>query len=113
MRFDVHVSDPTSWARLGRLTTAHGSVDTPGFTVVGTQATVKGLRPEDVVAAGAQAVLCNTYHLYLRPGPELVAAQGGLHLFMGWVGPMFIYCGVYQVFSLGVCILLGMGKYVV
>ena len=112
MRFDVHLSDPTSWARLGRLTTAHGSVDTPGFTVVGTQATVKGLRPEDVVAAGAQAVLCNTYHLYLRPGAELVAAQGGLHRFMGWDGPMFTDSGGYQVFSLGAGIEHGIGKIV-
>src|SRR3712207_3236789 len=101
MQFDLLYSDPASAARLGRINTPHGSLDTPAFTVVGTQATVKGLRPEDVAAAGAQAVLCNTYHLYLRPGPDLVADLGGLHDFMGWDGPMFTDSGGFQVFSLG------------
>ena len=110
MQFDVHLSDPSSSARLGRLTTPHGSLATPAFTVVGTQATVKGLRPEDVAAAGAQAVLCNTYHLYLRPGPDLVADLGGLHRFMGWDGPLFTDSGGYQVFSLGFGIEHGIGK---
>jgi queuine tRNA-ribosyltransferase len=71
-------------ARCGRLTTGHGVVDTPVFMPVGTRATVKSLAPDDLVAAGAQIVLGNTYHLWLRPGHELVRELGGLHRFMGW-----------------------------
>ncbi len=112
MQFEIHLSDAASSARLGRLTTPHGSLDTPGFTVVGTQATVKGLRPEELEALGVKAVLCNTYHLYLRPGAEVVAEQGGLHRFMGWDGPMFTDSGGYQVFSLGFGIEHGIGKLV-
>jgi queuine tRNA-ribosyltransferase len=112
MRFDVDHRDPGSSARLGRLSTPHGTVETPAFVVVGTQATVKSLQPSEVAALGAQAVLCNTYHLYLRPGPDLIAEQGGLHRFMAWPGPMFTDSGGYQVFSLGFGIEHGIGKLV-
>ena len=110
--FTARRPDPRSPARLGRLTTPHGIVDTPAFVVVGTQAAVKGLQPHEVTALGAQAVLCNTYHLYLRPGPDVVAELGGLHRFMGWSGPMFTDSGGYQVFSLGFGKEHGIGKIV-
>jgi len=87
-------------ARRGRLTTAHGVVDTPVFMPVGTQATVKALTPEDLDAAGARIVLGNTYHLLLRPGPDVVRELGGLHRFMGWSGAILTDSGGFQVFSL-------------
>jgi queuine tRNA-ribosyltransferase len=87
-------------ARLGRMRTAHGSVDTPAFMPVATQGTVKSLTPADLTAAGAQIVLANTYHLLLRPGHELVRELGGLHRFMGWDGPILTDSGGFQVFSL-------------
>lgn len=87
-------------ARLGRLATPHGEVATPAFMPVGTQGTVKGLTPAEVRAGGAQILLANTYHLWLRPGPALVAAHGGLHGFMGWDGPILTDSGGFQVFSL-------------
>ena len=87
-------------ARLGRLTTPHGTVDTPQFMPVGTQATVKSLTPGDLRAAGAQIILGNTYHLSLRPGHERIARLGGLHRFMGWDGPILTDSGGFQVFSL-------------
>jgi len=104
--------DQSSQARVGRFVTPHGAIDTPAFIVVGTQAAVKGLQPDEVAELGAQAVLCNTYHLYLRPGPDLVAELGGLHRFMGWSGPIFTDSGGYQVFSLGFGIEHGIGKLV-
>jgi queuine tRNA-ribosyltransferase len=87
-------------ARAGRLHTAHGTVETPVFMAVGTQATVKGLTPPQLEDAGVQVVLGNTYHLALRPGDELIAELGGLHRFMGWSGPILTDSGGYQVFSL-------------
>jgi len=87
-------------ARRGVLTTAHGHVDTPAFMPVGTAATVKAMRPQDVAATGAQMVLGNTYHLMLRPGAETVAELGGLHRFMAWPGPILTDSGGYQVMSL-------------
>ena len=87
-------------ARLGRMRTAHGTVDTPAFMPVATQGSVKSLTPSDLIAAGAQIVLANTYHLLLRPGPELVRELGGLHRFMGWDGPILTDSGGFQVFSL-------------
>ncbi len=87
-------------ARLGRIDTAHGPVDTPAFMPVGTAATVKAMTPDAVAATGAQMVLGNTYHLMLRPGAERVAAQGGLHRFMGWPGPILTDSGGFQVMSL-------------
>ena len=87
-------------ARAGRLTTPHGAVETPAFMPVATQGTVKSLSPADLRAAGAQIVLANTYHLFLRPGHELVREMGGLHRFMAWDGPILTDSGGFQVFSL-------------
>ena len=87
-------------ARRGRLTTAHGTVETPAFMAVGTAGTVKGLLPEQVAASGTEILLGNTYHLMLRPGAEQVAALGGLHRFMNWPGPILTDSGGFQVMSL-------------
>ncbi len=87
-------------ARRGRMRTAHGLVDTPAFMAVATQGSVKSLAPADLRAAGSQIVLSNTYHLFLRPGHELVRELGGLHRFMGWDGPILTDSGGFQVFSL-------------
>lgn len=87
-------------ARAGLLATPHGTVETPVFMPVGTQATVKGLTPQMVRDAGAQIILGNTYHLALRPGDELIAGLGGLHRFMGWDRPILTDSGGFQVFSL-------------
>lgn len=87
-------------ARTGRLETTHGAVETPVFMPVGTKAAVKTLSPDDLRAAGVQIVLCNTYHLSLRPGEETVSRLGGLHKFMSWDGPILTDSGGYQVFSL-------------
>ncbi|MGH7397863.1 MAG: tRNA guanosine(34) transglycosylase Tgt [Candidatus Rokuibacteriota bacterium] len=96
--FDLLETDGA--ARLGRLRTARGVVDTPAFMPVATQGSVKSLTPADLTAAGAQIVLANTYHLLLRPGHELVRELGGLHRFMGWDGPILTDSGGFQVFSL-------------
>ena len=87
-------------ARRGEIVTPHGRIQTPAFMPVGTQATIKGLAPEDVRAAGAQIVLGNTYHLMLRPGAERIAALGGLHKFMNWPLPILTDSGGFQVMSL-------------
>jgi queuine tRNA-ribosyltransferase len=87
-------------ARLGRLTTRHGVVETPAFMPVGTKGAVKGLTPEDLRAVGAQIILANTYHLFLRPGHQLIAELGGLHRFMAWDGPILTDSGGFQVYSL-------------
>ena len=87
-------------ARLGKITTTHGVIETPAFMPVGTAGTVKGLTPEMVRDAGAQIILGNTYHLALRPGDELVRDMGGLHKFMHWPGPILTDSGGFQVFSL-------------
>jgi queuine tRNA-ribosyltransferase len=87
-------------ARAGRLTTAHGVVDTPIFMPVGTHGTVKALGPDDLQAAGARIVLANTYHLFLKPGHDVVRDLGGLHRFMGWDGAILTDSGGFQVFSL-------------
>src|SRR6059036_629884 len=97
--FAIVKKDPTG-ARLGRLVTAHGVVETPAFMPVGTQGTVKAMLPRDLKETGCQIVLGNTYHLYLRPGADLVRELGGLHRFMGWDGPILTDSGGYQVFSL-------------
>ena len=99
-RFGFELLRTDGSARLGRMRTAHGSVDTPAFMPVATQGTVKSLTPADLTAAGAQIVLANTYHLLLRPGHELVRDLGGLHRFMGWDGPILTDSGGFQVFSL-------------
>ena len=89
-----------SGARIGRLYTPHGVIETPVFMPVGTKATVKSLSPEEVADAGSQILLANTYHLYLRPGHETVRAAGGLHKFMNWSKPILTDSGGFQVFSL-------------
>src|SRR3982750_631293 len=99
MRFDIVCADGA--ARMGRLTTAHGFVDTPAFMPVGTYGTVKAMTPVELRELGAQIVLGNTFHLWLRPGLEVIAAHGGLHRFMGWDGPILTDSGGFQVFSLG------------
>ena len=98
--FAIIKTDPTG-ARLGRLVTAHGVVETPAFMPVGTQGTVKAMLPRDLKEMGCQILLGNTYHLYLRPGAELIRELGGLHRFMSWDGPILTDSGGYQVFSLG------------
>lgn len=87
-------------ARLGRLHTPHGIIETPTFMPVGTQASVKGMSPEELKSLGAQIILSNTYHLFLRPGHELVKEAGGLHKFMNWDRPILTDSGGFQVFSL-------------
>ncbi|HRZ87148.1 MAG TPA: tRNA guanosine(34) transglycosylase Tgt [bacterium] len=98
--FVVTATDKDSKARVGRLATAHGVVNTPAFMPVGTQGTVKTLSPRDLREAGAEIILGNTYHLSLRPGTEIIRAAGGLHRFMGWDGPILTDSGGYQVFSM-------------
>ena len=88
-------------ARLGRLTLAHGTVETPAFMPVGTYGAVKTMSPEELRGVGAQIVLSNTFHLWLRPGLEVIGLHGGLHRFMGWDGPILTDSGGFQVFSLG------------
>ncbi len=87
-------------ARLGKITTPHGVIDTPVFMPVGTQATVKSMTPDELKSIGAKIILSNTYHLYLRPGHELVKEMGGLHSFMNWDGSILTDSGGFQVFSL-------------
>lgn len=97
--FEVLQRDPTG-ARRGRLTTPHGAIETPVFMPVGTAASVKGLTQDALEELGASIILANTYHLYLRPGHELIRKLGGLHAFMAWNGAMLTDSGGYQVFSL-------------
>src|SRR5687767_418444 len=100
-RFTLIKKDSRSEARLGRLETAHGMIETPCFMPVGTQGTVKAVLPRDLKEMGCQILLGNTYHLHVRPGAELIRQLGGLHKFMGWDGPILTDSGGYQVFSLG------------
>ena len=99
--FTVLHRDDSCGARLGSLKTPHGSIETPIFMPVGTNATVKAMTPEDLLAVDAQIILANTYHLYLRPGHRLVEQLGGLHRFMNWERPILTDSGGFQVFSLG------------
>jgi len=132
--FKIIKKDKNSWARLGEFETPHGKVKTPAFVTVGTQAAVKGLAPEEVKDIGAQIILANTYHLFLRPGDKIVKKMGGLHKFMNWDhlflrpgdkivkkmgglhkfmnwgGPIMTDSGGFQVFSLGVSLEHGVGK---
>jgi len=98
--FEVITQDAGSFARRGRLQTAHGTVETPVFMPVGTRGSVKGLTPEQVKTTGAQIILANTYHMVIRPGVDVVEANGGLHGLMAWDGPILTDSGGYQVFSL-------------
>ncbi|HXG49646.1 MAG TPA: tRNA guanosine(34) transglycosylase Tgt [Methylomirabilota bacterium] len=98
--FELLQTDPSSRARLGRLTTSRGVIDTPVFMPVGTQATVKALDPRELDEMGTQIILGNTYHLFIRPGLEIIDAAGGLHRFMNWSKPILTDSGGFQVFSL-------------
>jgi queuine tRNA-ribosyltransferase len=98
--FELLVEDKVSQARAGLIHTPHGAIPTPVFAPVGTQATVKTLTPAELQELGATLILGNTYHLYLRPGPALIAEFGGLHQFMQWPGPLLTDSGGFQVFSL-------------
>ncbi|HIE12275.1 MAG TPA: tRNA guanosine(34) transglycosylase Tgt [Desulfotomaculum sp.] len=98
LRFEVLKQD--GGARRGRLFLPHGTVETPVFMPVGTQGTVRAMTPEELRALGAEMILGNTYHLYLRPGYEIIREAGGLHRFMNWDGPILTDSGGYQVFSL-------------
>ncbi len=100
VNFKLLAVDPSCGARRGRFATSHGTVETPVFMPVGTQATVKSLSPEELESLGASIILGNTYHLYLRPGAETVARMGGLHTFMHWGGSILTDSGGFQVFSL-------------
>ena len=99
-RYEVVKACKQSGARIGRFYTPHGVIETPVFMPVGTKATVKSLSPEEVEEVGSQILLSNTYHLYLRPGHEIVRAAGGLHKFMNWHKPILTDSGGFQVFSL-------------
>jgi queuine tRNA-ribosyltransferase len=98
--FTLLQNDATSGARRGVIQTRAGTIETPAFMPVGTQATVKTLHPDEVERTGAHIILCNTYHLMLRPGVDIVVDAGGLHRFMGWRGPILTDSGGFQVFSL-------------
>jgi queuine tRNA-ribosyltransferase len=98
--FSLIHRDKNSRARVGKLTTAHGEIDTPCFMPVGTQGTVKTLSPQELKDGGASITLSNAYHLFLRPGMEVIRKAGGLHKFMSWPGPILTDSGGYQIFSL-------------
>src|ERR1043165_3177017 len=100
LSFEILGRSARSRARVGRVTTMHGSFDTPAFMPVGTRGTVKGLLPDLVRKTGSQILLNNTYHLLLRPGPQVVAQLGGVHRFMGWNGPILTDSGGYQAYSM-------------
>ncbi len=98
--FELLAQDRQTKARRGRLTTAHGIIDTPAFMPVGTQGAVKGVSPGELRELKAQIILGNTYHLFVRPGLDVIERFGGLHNFMGWNGPILTDSGGYQIFSL-------------
>jgi len=101
LKFELLHTDKKTGARRGRITTPHGTIETPVFMPVGTQATVKAMKPENVESLGAEIILGNTYHLYLRPGEDIVEEAGGLHKFMNWKKSILTDSGGFQVFSLG------------
>lgn len=101
IRYEFIKSCKQTGARLGRVHTPHGSFDTPAFMPVGTQASVKGMSPDELESIEAGIILSNTYHLYLRPGPDIIKQAGGLHGFMNWKRPILTDSGGFQVFSLG------------
>jgi queuine tRNA-ribosyltransferase len=101
MTFELLHEDPDTRARLGRITTDHGPIETPVFMPVGTVGSVRAVEQRELMDdVGAQVILGNTYHLYLRPGTDVLEAAGGLHAFMGWPRPILTDSGGYQVFSL-------------
>ncbi len=97
IEFQLLATDPNTAARRGRLKLAHGTVETPVFMPVGTQATVKAISNDHLLQTGAQMILGNTYHLGLRPGSERIARLGGLHRFMGWEKPILTDSGGFQI----------------
>ncbi len=100
MEFEIQATCPDSWARAGSVPTPHGKIATPVFAPVGTQGTVKAVSPRDLEQLGVSLVLANTYHLYLRPGVQVIAKLGGLHSFMGWQGPILTDSGGFQIYSM-------------
>jgi queuine tRNA-ribosyltransferase len=108
--FEITAKDTSTKARAGVISTAHGTIETPAFIPVGTKATVKGMTNDMLLGVGAQAVLSNTYHLYLEPGEERIKKHGGLHGFMHWEKPMFTDSGGFQAFSLGAAFEKGISK---
>jgi queuine tRNA-ribosyltransferase len=100
LSFEVMRTAGSSPARAGRLVTPHGDLETPAFFPVGTYASIRGISPSELRSVGVQGVLCNTYHLYLRPGEQVVANMGGLHSFMAWAGPILTDSGGFQIHSL-------------
>ena len=98
--FEVLAGSSEGCARVGRLRTPHGELDTPAFFPVGTYAAVRGMTPEELQDVGVQGILANTYHLYLRPGEDVIARLGGLHGFMGWERPILTDTGGCQLHSL-------------
>lgn len=100
-KFELLKTDKNSKARLGKITTNHGEIETPIFMPVGTRATVKTMTPDELKKIGSQIILSNTYHLYLRPGTEIIEKAGGLHKFMNWDKPILTDSGGFQVFSFG------------
>ncbi len=110
MKFKVLKKSKKSRARLGVIETAHGEIQTPAFVPVGTQATVKGITVDRLKTIGVESLLCNTYHLYLRPGDTTIKKLGGLHKFMNWDRPIWTDSGGFQVFSLGYALEHGVGK---
>src|SRR5262249_22066417 len=99
-KFELLATDNHSKARRGRLTTVHGVVETPAFMPIGTQGSVKGVSPRELRELNAQIVLANTYHLFVRPGLDVIKHFGGLHDFMNWDGPILTDSGGYQIFLL-------------
>ena len=99
--FDVLAEDKSSRARLGRIETPHGALQTPAFIFCATKAAIKAASVDDLAAANVDIILANTYHMLIQPGPDLVAEMGGLHRFTGWDGPMLTDSGGFQIFSLG------------
>lgn len=110
LTFTIEKKIPNALGRAGVISTPHGDIATPAFVSVGTKGTVKGLTPDMLRELGGQVTLCNTYHLYLQPGDELVREAGGLHTFMNWNGPLMTDSGGFQVFSLGVAFGKGISK---
>jgi queuine tRNA-ribosyltransferase len=110
LSFRIHTELANGLGRVGEIVTAHGTIKTPAFVPVATQATIKSLTPEQVEQTGAQVVLANTYHLYLQPGDQIVQAAGGLGSFMHWPGPTMTDSGGFQVFSLGAAFGKGISK---
>src|SRR2546426_10431764 len=96
MKFELLTKDPKTRARRGRLHTAHGVIETPVLMPVGTQATVKSMTPDQLKELNVEILLCNSYHLFLRPGPQTIAQLGGLHRFMAWDRPILTHSGGIQ-----------------